>query len=115
MQYHSALYLAKKSKNKKNDAEPRAVVVSPGMKEQKWIHEGVIDETLPNGMFRVRLDNKELILGYISGRIRRAFIRILQGDRVKVEIDRYDLTKGRIVYRMSKEEPKKGQSTPESS
>nr|YP_009581646.1 translational initiation factor 1 [Glaucidium palmatum]QBK49883.1 translational initiation factor 1 [Glaucidium palmatum] len=54
------------------------------MKEQKWIHEGLITESLTNGMFRVSLDNEDLILGYVSGRIRRSFIRILPGDRVKI-------------------------------
>ncbi|GAA0149143.1 hypothetical protein LIER_08394 [Lithospermum erythrorhizon] len=45
-------------------------------------HEGLITESLPNGMFRVRLDNEDLILGYVSGKIRRSFIRILSGDRI---------------------------------
>nr|YP_010878160.1 translational initiation factor 1 [Mesoamerantha guatemalensis]WHE19957.1 translational initiation factor 1 [Mesoamerantha guatemalensis] len=72
------------------------------MKEQKLIHEGLITESLPNGMFRVRLDNEneDLILGYVSGRIRRSFIRILPGDRVKIEVSRYDSTRGRIIYRL---------------
>nr|UDZ59589.1 translation initiation factor 1 [Sagittaria montevidensis] len=69
-------------------------------KEQKFIYEGLITESLSNGMFRVRLDNEDLILGYISGRIRRNFIRILPGDRVKIEVSPYDLTKGRIIYRL---------------
>nr|UGK72620.1 translational initiation factor 1 [Acanthocalyx alba]UGK72692.1 translational initiation factor 1 [Acanthocalyx nepalensis subsp. delavayi] len=51
-------------------------------------------------MFRVRLDNEDLILGYISGKIRRSLIRILPGDRVKVEVSHYDPTKGRIIYRL---------------
>nr|YP_009829111.1 translational initiation factor 1 [Danxiaorchis singchiana]QJC59629.1 translational initiation factor 1 [Danxiaorchis singchiana]QKV48089.1 translation initiation factor 1 [Danxiaorchis singchiana] len=74
------------------------------MKEQKLIHEGLIIESLPNGMFRVRLDNEDLILGYISGRIRRVFIRILTGDRVKIEMSRYDSTRGRIIYRLRKKD-----------
>nr|YP_010505726.1 translation initiation factor 1 [Chrysosplenium zhangjiajieense]UXE34528.1 translation initiation factor 1 [Chrysosplenium zhangjiajieense] len=45
------------------------------MKEQKWVHEALITESLPNGMFRVRLDNEDLILGYVSGRIRRSFMK----------------------------------------
>nr|YP_009566428.1 translational initiation factor 1 [Neottia cordata]QBB10018.1 translational initiation factor 1 [Neottia cordata] len=73
-------------------------------KEQKLIHEGLITESLPNGMFRVRLDNEDLILGYISGRIRRSFIRILPGDRVKIEMSRYDSTRGRIIYRLRKKD-----------
>nr|QOI73859.1 translational initiation factor 1 [Ophiopogon japonicus] len=64
------------------------------MKEQKLIHEGLITESLPNGTPRV---NEDLILGYISGRIRRSLIRILPGDRVKIE---YDSTRGRIIYRL---------------
>ncbi|XP_061368349.1 translation initiation factor IF-1, chloroplastic [Gastrolobium bilobum] len=68
--------------------------------EQKWVHEGLIMESLPNGMFRVRLDNEDLILGYISGKIRKNYVRILPGDRVKVEVSRYDSSKGRIVYRL---------------
>ncbi|KAK2355243.1 hypothetical protein P8452_75406 [Trifolium repens] len=68
--------------------------------EQKWVHEGLITESLPNGMFRVRLDNEDLILGYISGKIRKNFVRILPGDRVRVEVSRYDSSKGRIIYRI---------------
>nr|QKV47893.1 translation initiation factor 1 [Corallorhiza trifida] len=74
------------------------------MKEQKLIREGLITESLPNGMFRVQLDNEDLILGYISGRIRRSFIRILTGDRVKIEMSRYDSTRGRIIYRLRKKD-----------
>ncbi|MCL7027971.1 hypothetical protein MKW94_027799 [Papaver nudicaule] len=72
----------------------------PEMKEQKWIHEGLITESLPNVMFRVRLDNEDLILGYVSGRIRRSFIRILPGNKVKIEVSRYDSTRGLIIYRL---------------
>nr|YP_009705086.1 translational initiation factor 1 [Morina longifolia]QFQ34294.1 translational initiation factor 1 [Morina longifolia] len=87
-------------------------------KENKCIHEGLITESLSNGMFRVRLDkdkdndndndndNEDLILGYISGKIRRGSIRILQGDRVKVEVSRYDSTKGRIIYRLDNKDSK---------
>nr|YP_010489738.1 translation initiation factor 1 [Koenigia cyanandra]UWM11294.1 translation initiation factor 1 [Koenigia cyanandra]UWM11379.1 translation initiation factor 1 [Koenigia cyanandra] len=70
------------------------------MKEEKLIHEGLIVESFPNGMFRVRLDNENLILGYVSGRIRRSFIRILPGDRVKIEVSRYDSSSGRIISRL---------------
>ncbi|KHN48754.1 Translation initiation factor IF-1, chloroplastic [Glycine soja] len=62
-------------------------------------------ESLPNGMFRVRLDNEDLILGYISGKIRKNYVRILPGDRVKVEVTRYDSSKGRIVYRLRSSTP----------
>nr|YP_009477249.1 translational initiation factor 1 [Dolichandra cynanchoides]AVM81793.1 translational initiation factor 1 [Dolichandra cynanchoides] len=70
------------------------------MTEQKWIHEGLITESLPNGMFRVQLDNEALVLGYVSGKIRRSSIRILPGDKVKIEISRYDSTRGRIISRL---------------
>ncbi|KAK9684803.1 hypothetical protein RND81_10G233700 [Saponaria officinalis] len=68
-------------------------------KEQKWVHEGTISESLPNGMFWVNCDNGDVILGYVSGKMRRGSIRILPGDRVKVEVSRYDSTRGRIIYR----------------
>jgi len=61
--------------------------------------EGVVVEALPNAMFRVELANKHRILAQVSGRMRKHFIRILPGDRVLVELSRYDLTKGRITYR----------------
>lgn len=57
-------------------------------------------ESLPNAMFRVRLDGGQIVLGHISGRIRSNRIRILLGDRVEVVISAYDLTRGRIVYRL---------------
>ena len=59
---------------------------------------GVIEETLPNSMFRVRLENNSLVLGHISGRIRQNKIQILLGDRVRTEFSPYDLTKCRIVF-----------------
>nr|YP_009545150.1 translational initiation factor 1 [Gymnomitrion concinnatum]AZB86907.1 translational initiation factor 1 [Gymnomitrion concinnatum] len=71
------------------------------MKKQNLIDmEGVVTESLPNAMFRVCLDNGCHVLTHISGRIRRNYIRILPGDRVKVELSPYDLTKGRITYRL---------------
>ncbi|MBB3344495.1 translation initiation factor IF-1 [Luteimonas sp. RC10] len=62
--------------------------------------EGSVSETLPNTMFRVKLENGHEIIAHISGRMRKNYIRILTGDRVKVEMTPYDLTKGRITYRM---------------
>ncbi len=59
----------------------------------------MIHEALPNTMFRVELDNGHLVLGHISGKMRKHYIRILPGDRVTVELSPYDLTRGRIVYR----------------
>jgi translation initiation factor IF-1 len=61
--------------------------------------EGTVTESLPNAMFRVNLDNGFNVLAHISGKIRRNYIKIL-GDRVKVELTPYDLTKGRITYRL---------------
>jgi len=61
---------------------------------------GVVSELLPNAMFRVELENKHQVLAHISGKMRKHFIRILPGDRVLVELSPYDLTRGRIVYRL---------------
>ena len=61
--------------------------------------EGVIIDTLPNTMFRVELSNGHVVTAYISGKMRKNYIRILTGDKVKVELTPYDLSKGRIVYR----------------
>ncbi len=60
---------------------------------------GVVQEVLPNAMFRVKLENNHTILGHISGKMRQNKIQILLGDSVQVEMSPYDLTKGRIVYR----------------
>lgn len=68
-------------------------------KKDVIVMDGVITETLPNAMFRVRLDNGHEILAHVSGKMRMHFIRILVGDKVQVEISPYDLTKGRIIYR----------------
>ncbi len=61
--------------------------------------EGVVKEPLPNAMFRVELDNGHKILAHISGKMRMHFIKILPGDRVKIELSPYDLTRGRITFR----------------
>jgi translation initiation factor IF-1 len=61
--------------------------------------EGEVTELLPNTKFRVKLPNGHLIIAHISGKMRMHFIKILPGDKVMVEISRYDLTKGRITYR----------------
>lgn len=70
-----------------------------GKKEEAIEVEGKIVEALPNGMFRVELDNGHKVLAYVSGKIRMHFIRILPGDRVTLELSPYDLTRGRIIYR----------------
>jgi translation initiation factor IF-1 len=68
-------------------------------KEDQISTEGIVEEVLPNAMFRVKLDQGSIVLGHISGRMRQNKIQILMGDRVKLEMSPYDLTKGRIVYR----------------
>ena len=69
-------------------------------KEEHLEMEGTVTETLPNTMFRVTLDNGHLITAHISGKMRKNYIRILTGDKVKVEMTPYDLSKGRITYRV---------------
>ena len=61
--------------------------------------EGTVVEPLPNAMFRVELENGHTVLAHISGKMRMHYIRILPGDRVKLELSPYDLTRGRVVYR----------------
>ena len=61
---------------------------------------GTVTEPLPNAMFRVELENGHKILAHISGKMRMHFIKILPGDKVKVELSPYDLTRGRITYRV---------------
>jgi translation initiation factor IF-1 len=68
-------------------------------KEELIEFDGVVQEVLPNTMFRVLLDNGHEMLAHSSGRMRKNRIRVLAGDRVKVEMTPYDLTKGRIIFR----------------
>ncbi len=68
-------------------------------KEQGVEVEGTVRETLPNAMFRIELENGHKVLAHVSGNIRRNFIRILPGDRVLVELNVNDLSRGRIKYR----------------
>jgi translation initiation factor IF-1 len=68
-------------------------------KEEAIQMEGVVLEPLPNAMFRVQLDNGHVVLGHVAGKMRRFRIRILPGDRVRVEVSPYDLDRARIVYR----------------
>jgi translation initiation factor IF-1 len=68
-------------------------------KEEPIEVEGTIVEPLPNAMFRVELDNGHRVLAHISGKMRMHYIRILPGDRVKVELSPYDLNRGRITFR----------------
>lgn len=69
-------------------------------KEELIETEGKIVEALPNAMFRVELDNGHLVLAHVSGKMRMHFIRILPGDRVKLELSPYDLSRGRITFRI---------------
>jgi translation initiation factor IF-1 len=69
--------------------------------EEKIVVEGTVVEAMPSTQFRVELENGHTILAYLSGRLRKYYIRILLGDRVKVELSPYDLTRGRIVYRFN--------------
>ena len=73
-----------------------------GKKEDKIEVEGKVVEALPGTQFRVELDNGHEILAYLSGKMRKYYIRILLGDTVKVEISPYDLDRGRITYRYKK-------------
>ncbi|MBQ8541735.1 MAG: translation initiation factor IF-1 [Clostridia bacterium] len=68
-------------------------------KEDVLEMEGTVIEALPNAMFQIELSNGHQILGHISGKLRMNFIRILPGDKVKVELSPYDLTRGRITWR----------------
>lgn len=61
--------------------------------------EGVVVESLPNAMFKVKLENGHIVLAHISGKLRMNFIRILPGDKVTLDLSPYDLTRGRIVWR----------------
>ncbi len=68
-------------------------------KEEKPVLEGKIVEALPNTSFRVELENGHTVLAYLSGKMRKYYIRVLLGDRVRVELTPYDLDRGRVVYR----------------
>ncbi|OGX40416.1 MAG: translation initiation factor IF-1 [Omnitrophica WOR_2 bacterium RIFCSPLOWO2_01_FULL_41_12] len=70
------------------------------MKEELIETEGVIIETLPNAMFKVQLENGHVVLAHVSGKMRMNFIRILPGDKVKLELSPYDLSRGRITFRV---------------
>ncbi len=73
------------------------------MKNQKYIEtQGIIIETLPNTTFKVKLENGNQITAHISGKMRKNYIRILNGDKVTVVLTPYDITKGRIIFRNSK-------------
>jgi translation initiation factor IF-1 len=82
------------------------VAKKTGKKKEKAIEvEGTVVETLPNTMFRVELDSGHEVLAYLSGKMRKYYIRVLLGDRVRLELSPYDLTRGRITYRYKKRRP----------
>lgn len=70
------------------------------MKAENIIKEGVVEEAFPNTLFKVKLDDGKEILAHLGGKLRLHFIRVLLGDRVRVEMSPYDETKGRIVHRL---------------
>lgn len=72
---------------------------APDKKEEVVELDGEVVEALPNAMFRVHLDNGHEVIAYAAGKMRKFYIRILLGDRIKVEVTPYDLQRGRIVYR----------------
>jgi len=67
--------------------------------------EGTVIEAMPSALFRVELDNKQTILGHLSGKMRLHYIKVITGDRVKVELSPYDLSKGRITHRLKVNNP----------
>ena len=69
------------------------------MKEEVLKFSGTVEEVLGNSMFRVKLENNHTVIAYIGGKLRKFTIKIIQGDKVDVEMSPYDLTKARIVYR----------------
>ena len=71
----------------------------PMAKEEKITLDAEVTEALPDARFRVKLENSQTILAYVSGKMRKFYIRILPGDRVTVELSPYDMTKSRITYR----------------
>lgn len=70
------------------------------MDKNKLVFTGIVSEALPNANFRVELDNGQVVLAHISGKIRLNYIKILAGDKVQLELSPYDLTKGRITRRL---------------
>lgn len=68
--------------------------------QEKILVEGTVVEALPNTQFMIQLENGHRVLAYLSGRMRKNYIRILLGDRVRLELSEYDLDRGRIIYRM---------------
>lgn len=89
--------MARRCRNRLRRGEEKGIIIKPS--KQKVEVEGTVVKALPNTQFRVELDNGHQVLAYISGKMRKYYIRILLGDRVRVELSPYDLMRGRIVYR----------------
>jgi len=77
----------------------RTAAADGDQKEQAVVMDATVSQALPNAMFEVELENGHKLIAYAAGRMRRYFIRITPGDRIRVELSPYDLTRGRIVYR----------------
>ena len=91
-------YFKRKRKKKKADGSTTTEERRPTQPDVIEV-EGTVLEALPNTQFKVELENGHVIVAYISGKMRRYYIRILRGDQVRVQLSPYDLTKGRLVYR----------------
>jgi translation initiation factor IF-1 len=89
----------KKRTKKKKGAQTDTASTGPAQKPDAVVVEGVVVDSLPNARFKVKMENGHEILAHISGKMRKHFIRILNGDKVTVELSPYDLTRGRITYR----------------
>jgi translation initiation factor IF-1 len=87
------------SRTPRSIGAPSAQATARSQKKQAIELDGTVVDALPNTQFRVRLDNGHEVLAYVSGKLRRFRIRVLLGDRVRVELSPYDLTRGRITYR----------------
>jgi len=77
----------------------RTAAADSDQKDQAVVMDATVSQALPNAMFEVELENGHKLIAYAAGRMRRYFIRITPGDRIRVELSPYDLTRGRIVYR----------------
>jgi translation initiation factor IF-1 len=86
-------------KKKKKNKRPEEASTGPAQKTDAVVVEGVVVDSLPNARFKVKMENGHEVLAHISGKMRKHFIRILNGDKVTVELSPYDLTRGRITYR----------------
>jgi translation initiation factor IF-1 len=95
--------LARSSNQRKGPRRPDKVRKTEkddgGQKEQAVVMDAVVAQALPNAMFEVELEGGHKLIAYAAGRMRRYFIRITPGDRIRVELSPYDLSRGRIVYR----------------